>query len=142
MHVCVKPSHLCTESLLGEPFFLAILEFNSSSFFIELFCSKHFNEVNNQGSPSGSWLFSIAVKHGTLTHTDLHISVEADGGHKDSVQVLKGSWAMLFLIDVEGQCAFSQIQQDTHSRALSDASLCPTHTHTHKTSQFCYVYVP
>lgn len=77
-----------------------------------------------------------------MAHTDLHISVEADGGHKDPVQVLKGSWAMLFLIDVEGQCAFSQIQQDTHSRALSDASLCPTHTHTHKASQFCYVYVP
>lgn len=66
----------------------------------------------------------------TTIHTDLYVSVEADRRHKDPVQVLEGSRPMLLLVDVESQSVFGQIQQDTHSRALSDASLRPTHTHT------------
>ena len=62
---------------------------------------------------------------------DLDIPVEADRRHEDPVQVLEGRRPVLLLVDVEGKGVFGQVQQDAHGRALGDAPLRPTKTHTH-----------
>ena len=80
----------------------------------------------------------MSFSEATWTHLD--IPVEADRGHEDTLQVLKGHWPMLLLVDEEGEGVLVQVQENAYCGALTDAPLSSvenTHTVFHSTRTTC-----
>lgn len=55
----------------------------------------------------------------------LHVSVETEGRHEDTIHVAEGRGSLLLPVDEEGQRVPVQVQQHTHSGPLAHTAFSP-----------------